>query len=244
VTDVEEIALQAGRITRGVVRVGDTVRRPAKASSPFMAQLLEYLEARGCCWAPRYLGQDRSGRDVLSYLSGSVPAKWQTFADDQLCAAAAIVRALHDVTSGSKLAPGGVVCHHDPGPNNFVFRDDRPVALIDFDTAAPGSAVEDLAYMAWAWCLSSNPLRGQIAVQARQVRTLVDAYGASAAERVQLPEAIVERLNRNVLFWSDRIANPVDTLTPLEKLPELVAWSKRETRYVQAHHVDLVTALR
>lgn len=242
--DIQEIALQGGRLTRGVVRVGDTVRRPAKASSPFVAELLEHLEARGCSWAPRYLGQDRSGRDMLSYLTGSVPEKWQSFADDQLRAAASILRALHDATSGSKLSPRGVVCHHDPGPNNFVFRDESPVGLIDFDTAAPGSALEDLGYMAWAWCLSSNPLRGHVRFQVRQVRTLVDAYGASAAERAQMPEAIIERLSRNVQFWSNRVEAPGDILTAREKLPDFVAWSKREKQYIEAHHSELVTALR
>ena len=244
VPDVEEIALQAGRITRGVVRAGDTVRRPAKASSPFVAELLQHLQERGCAWAPRYLGQDRSGRDVLSFLAGSVPAKWQTFADDQLRAAAGILRALHDATSGSKLASGGVVCHHDPGPNNFVFQNDLPYALIDFDTAAPGSRLEDLGYMAWAWCLSSNPVRGAISDQARQVRTLADAYGVGASDRAQLTDAIVERLSRNVQFWSNQIENAGDVLTAPEKLPELVAWSKREKQYVEAHRAELVTALR
>ena len=242
-TDAEEVVLPAGRVTRGVVRVGDTVRRPAKASSPFVAELLLYLAARGCSWSPRYLGQDSSGRDVLSYLAGTVPAKWQTFEDQQLRAAATILRALYDATSGSKLAPGGVVCHHDPGPNNFVFRDREPIALIDFDTAAAGSPLEDLGYMAWAWCLSSNPLRGHVIAQARQVRTLADAYGLSAAERAQLPEAIVERLRRNVSFWNSRVASADDILTARDKLPEFVAWSKREQQFVEAHHSELVTAL-
>ena len=243
-TEVEEVTLPGGRLTRGVVRVGETVRRPAKASSPFVAELLGHLQIRDCSWAPRYLGQDASGRDVLSYMAGSVPAKWRTFGDDQLRAAAVILRALHDATSGSELSPGGVVCHHDPGPNNFVFQAELPVALIDFDTAAPGLPLEDLGYMAWAWCLSSSPLRGHITAQARQVRTLADAYGASAAERALLPEAIIERIARNEQFWCDQIHRSSDIPTAREKLPEFVAWSKREKQYVEAHRVELVTGLR
>lgn len=242
--NAEEIALTGGRLTRGVVRIGDTVRRPAKASSRFVAELLEHLERQDCTWAPRYLGQDESGRDVLSYQEGTVPAKWRTFGDHQLRAAAAILRALHDATAGSRLSPTGVVCHHDPGPNNFVFRDGEPVALIDFDTAAPGPALEDLGYMAWAWCLSSNPLRGGIAAQARQVRSLVDAYGANDIERSLLPNAIVERLSRNVQFWSNQLEKPTDILTARERLPEFVAWSQREKLYVEAHRTHLTAALR
>ncbi|HEX2672161.1 MAG TPA: aminoglycoside phosphotransferase family protein [Polyangiaceae bacterium] len=242
-TEVEEVALAGGRLTLGVVRVGETVRRPAKASSSFVAELLGHLQARVCSWAPRYLGQDASGRDVLSYLEGSVPAKWRTFGDAQLRAAAVILRALHDATWNSKLSPGGVVCHHDPGPNNFVFRDDLPVALIDFDMAAPGSPLEDLGYMAWAWCLSSNPLRGSMTAQARQVRTLADAYGAGVAERAQLPEAIIERTVRNERFWSIQLQCSSDIPTAREKLPEFVAWSRRERAYVEAHRADLAREL-
>ena len=243
-TEANEFALTGGRLTRGVVRVGNTVRRPAKASSPFVAELLEHLQARGCAWAPRYLGQDDSGRDMLSYLAGSVPAKWRIFEDHQLRAAAAILRALHDATSASKLSPAGVVCHHDPGPNNFVFVDGVPVALIDFDTAAPGAGLEDLGYMAWAWCLSSNPLRGEVEAQVRQVRILADAYGASAVERAQLPEAIIDRVHKNVGFWCDQLECPSDILIPLQRLPEYVAWSKRERQHVEKHRILLAAALR
>ena len=187
--------------------------------------------------------KDGAGRDVLSYLPGHVPAKWQTFRDDQLRAAAELLRALHRATEGSALAPLGVVCHHDPGPNNFVFRDGVPVALIDFDTAAAGSDLEDLGYMAWAWCLSSNPLRGPISAQARRVRTLADGYGASERQRALLPAAILERLERHVQLWSNHLEHPGDILTAAEKLPELVAWSKRKLQYIQAHQAELVLAM-
>ncbi|HYP97486.1 MAG TPA: phosphotransferase [Polyangiaceae bacterium] len=243
-SSLDEIALPSGRITLGVVRVGDTVRRPGKASSPFVAELLVHLAAQQCTWAPRYLGRDSAGRDVLSYLVGSVPAKWQTFSDAQVRAAASLLRALHDATAGSALAPTGVVCHHDAGPNNFVFQDDLPVALIDFDTAAPGSRLEDLGYMAWAWCLSSNPARGSVAAQARQVRVLAEAYGAGVSERMQLPDAIVERVRRNVAFWSAQLEGSDSIVTAREKVPEFVAWSKREQDYVEANRVQLQAALR
>lgn len=56
---------------------------------------------------------------------------------------------MHDATRGSRLAGHSpTVCHHDPGPNNVVFRNGLPVAWIDFDTAAPGDPLEDVAYVA------------------------------------------------------------------------------------------------
>ena len=48
------------------VRVGDTVRRPAGSSGESVRNLLLHLEAVGFDGAPRYLGTDEQGREVLS----------------------------------------------------------------------------------------------------------------------------------------------------------------------------------
>lgn len=52
---MSEVPLAGGRTTEGVVRVGDTVRRPTKARAPFVHELLRHLEARGFSGAPRFL---------------------------------------------------------------------------------------------------------------------------------------------------------------------------------------------
>ena len=145
-----EVPLSGGRITSGVVRVGDTVRRPVTASSAFVAELLGDLRRQGFTGAPRHLGFDSVGREILSYLHGWVPARFQRWTDPQVAAAGSLLRAFHDATRASRLAGRHpVVCHHDPGPNNTVFAKDVPVAFIDFDTAAPGDPLEDIGYMAW-----------------------------------------------------------------------------------------------
>ena len=132
-------SLTGGRITKGVVRIGDTVRRPVSPKTPFTVELLRLLE--GLDSVPRYLGQDDEGRDILTYLDGWVPARYGRWTDEQVAAVGRLLRAFHDATRGSRLAGHhDVVCHHDPGPTNFVFRDGMPAALIDFDTAEPGSA--------------------------------------------------------------------------------------------------------
>ncbi len=241
-TNGTEIPLPTGYMTAGVVRVGDTVRRPSTPASPFVAQLLAHLGDRGCEWAPRYLGQDSLGRDVLTYVSGTTPG-WSGFTDDQLRAAAVIVRQLHDLTRGSPLAPASVVCHNDAAPNNFVFSDGMPVALIDFDLASPGEPLEDLAYMAWGWCISYKPARGPVAAQARQVRLLADAYGLAASDRAQLPDSIAARQIRNVRFWSDRLAHPGSTPASPAKIAEIIEWSEREARFVAEHRDQFMAAL-
>ncbi|MEU1185200.1 phosphotransferase [Streptomyces sp. NPDC005820] len=133
--------------------MGDTVRKSQNASSEFMARL---LELQGFSGAPRYLGQ-RSGMGVLTFVEGQVPDRFQPWSDDQVRAAARLLRAMHDATHASALAGRfDVVCHHDPGPNNTVFRDGVPVAFIDFSEAAPGDRLEDVGYFAWTWSVSSK----------------------------------------------------------------------------------------
>jgi Ser/Thr protein kinase RdoA (MazF antagonist) len=241
-----EIALPAGRLTAGVVRVGDTVRRPRKPSSEFVASVLNLLASKGFDAAPRYLGSDAQGRDVLSFIAGSVPPKWRRFDDAQVVAAARILRAFHDVTRATPLvAAGQVICHHDPGPNNFVFQHERPVALIDFDMAAPGDPLEDVGYLAWAWCVSSKPTREDVRLQAAQVRVLANAYGLAEAERSRLVAAMIARQHRNALFWSDQLTDGFSgPPTSEERLRELVAWSEREMRFTLANEHIFSAALR
>lgn len=169
-----QVVLTGGRVTARVLRDNDVVRRPTTAASSFVATLLDHLKRQGFDGAPRFVGQS-DGSDLLSYIPGEVPARFGAWQDRQVAAAGALLRAMHDATRGSRLAGRSrTVCHHDPGSNNAVFREGVPVAWIDFDTAAPGDPLEDVAYAAWTWCIASKqtvPVRRQ----AEQVRVLADA---------------------------------------------------------------------
>ncbi|WP_344178470.1 aminoglycoside phosphotransferase family protein [Kribbella lupini] len=226
-------------MTRGVVRVGSTVRRPA---SPFAASVLRHLEQRGFAGAPRWLGQDDTGRDILSYLPGLVPEKFRTWSDAQVAAAGALARELHEATRGSHLAGSQpVVCHHDLGPNNAVFRNGVPVAFIDFDLAAPGSPLEDVGYMAWVWCVSSKAEAPSVEFQAAQVRMLADGYGMPVKQRAVLVDAMLERQSRNARFWGELPEASVEA-TP-EQLAERIAWSRREHAFTADHRREFAAAL-
>src|SRR5215210_8669292 len=66
-----EVLLPGGTSNRGlVVRVGDTVHRPQTEASAAVHDLLLHLESVGFEGAPRYLGQDEQGREILSYIDG------------------------------------------------------------------------------------------------------------------------------------------------------------------------------
>src|SRR6266436_863387 len=64
---VSEVPLAGGDLNV-VVRVGDTVRRPA--GPPGVRALLEWFEHVGFDGAPRFLGFDDRGREILSYVEG------------------------------------------------------------------------------------------------------------------------------------------------------------------------------
>jgi Ser/Thr protein kinase RdoA (MazF antagonist) len=233
-TDVPEGAepLSGGRLSSGVYRLGDTVRRPMSGSSDFTASLLTLLESRDFRGSPRFLGRV-GGMDVLSFVPGQVPARFRSWTDHQVRAAAVLLRKMHDATRGSELAGRfDVVCHHDPGPNNAVFQDGVPVAFIDFDEAAPGSPLEDVAYLAWTWSISFKRAvpPGQ---QARQVRLVADAYGLEAAERHVLVDCVLERQSRNVRFWARYLTRPATA--PPEVLADRIEWSRREHAFVHMH---------
>ncbi len=180
--DQAETPLHGGRITHSVVRVGNTVRRPPTPNSEFVRLLLRHLANRDFEGAPASLGTDEQGRDVFAFLEGDVPADLAFHHDETLCRAARLIRCFHDLgaelVAASSAAAVGIetVCHNDLSPCNFVFRAGAPVALIDFDAAAPGSRAYDLGYAAWLWLDLGAPGIAA-AEQKRRLALFVGAYG-------------------------------------------------------------------
>ncbi len=172
----DEVVLPGGMGSGGaVVRVGDTVRRPAKPTDHSVNAFLVHLERVGFDGAPRYLGTDDRGRTVLSFIEGNVgvpPYPTWTTADDLLVSVAALQRNLHEAARSfvvpeqahwdrANLPPlgvGALVCHNDLCVENVVVRDGRAVAFIDFDFAAPTDPMIDLAIAARHWIPFKDPV--------------------------------------------------------------------------------------
>jgi Ser/Thr protein kinase RdoA (MazF antagonist) len=226
-----ELPLRGGRVTAGVVRVGDTVRRPSKQSSAFVGRLLALLHERGFAAAPRHLGQDEQGRDVLTFLEGEVPAELESaFSDETLAAAARIVRSYHDATAASALAAGHeVVCHNDLSPCNFVFRRGVPVAVIDFDAAAPGRRLEDVGYALFLW-LDLSSEGPSAAEQARRIDVFCAAYGVPSGGPVV--DAILEAVGRNA-----------DSLDGAGRAED-AAWWRAQRVWIEQHRGELLARPR
>ena len=227
-TDVE-VPLAGGDVTVGVVRVGDTVRRPRQEQSAFVAAYLRHLEAAGFDGAPRYLGTDERGRDILDFLPGEVPGTppeaWSA-TDEALAELGRLVRRLHEASQGWVPDPGlewfgrgarealpdelkdptpaELVSHADITPQNVVFRDGLPVALVDFDMARPGTRVMELLNTAMWWAPLQHPddrAPAHLDVDVpKRLRLFLDAYGATPDQRAQLLETADRAWKRSWLL--------------------------------------------
>ena len=161
--DEIEIRLAAGN-TSSVWRRGATIRRSTGPWTPAVHRLLRHLEAVGFLGAPRVLGLEEQGREVLTYLEGEVPVyptPPDLWSEGVLEEVAELLRRLHDATvdldlpdsagrEGAAAPEGGeVVRHNDVAHYNTVFRAGHPVAFIDWDFAAPGPRAWDVAFAAY-----------------------------------------------------------------------------------------------
>ena len=154
-----EELLTGGNVTK-VYKSGHTVRRELTPNSKKIHALLQHLEHKGYEYAPKYLGIDEKGREILSFIEGEAghyPLKKYMWSDDALQEIAKMLRLYHDSVSDflfddswqplDHTPPHAeVVCHNDFAPYNIVFRHEKPIGMIDFDVAAPGPRLWDIAY--------------------------------------------------------------------------------------------------
>ncbi|GIH27978.1 trifolitoxin immunity protein [Acrocarpospora phusangensis] len=198
-----EIPLHGGEVTEGVVRVGRTVRRPRKPSTPSVHALLRHLESAGFDGAPRVLGVDAAGREILTYIDGTAavrPLPGYAVTDETLVGLARLLRRYHDAAatfvppagalweygSASDEAPE-LIGHCDVTPENVIFRDGRPYALIDFDLARPTTRLFDVVTTLRHWAPIADPLdrdpRQRGLDIGRRLRLFSDAYGLTPRDR-------------------------------------------------------------
>jgi aminoglycoside phosphotransferase (APT) family kinase protein len=201
--------LPGATANRGLVlRVGDTVLRPAAPCRRATHALLAHLAAVGFDGAPRALAV-HADTEMLTYVEGEAavpPVPAELLTDSALVSVADLLRRYHRAVasfdpSGYRWPRPiplrfrtGLVSHNDVHPANVVFRDGRAVALIDFDLAGPGSAAWDLATAARNWAPLQDDRDVTDCRQGRAIerfRIFLDAYELTCAERRQVAEAIV-----------------------------------------------------
>jgi Ser/Thr protein kinase RdoA (MazF antagonist) len=197
-----EELLAGGNVAEAVVRVGDTVRKPWTNATPAVHAFLRHLSGKGVPGVPAVHGRDEQGRQVLAYVPGQQGLTAPAMTLLELRRLGSMVRALHDAAEDFvppadarwqvAIAPDGaeLVCHQDLAPWNLI-RNGQDWTFIDWDAAAPGTRLWDLAYVAQTFA----PLvaGGDPGVDAPRLRAVVDGYGLDAAGRAALPERMVAR---------------------------------------------------
>ncbi|TDC25358.1 aminoglycoside phosphotransferase family protein [Streptomyces sp. 8K308] len=223
----EERALAGGMANAGAVTLrGDVVRRPAPANAKAIHDHLRALRRQGFDGAPRPLRITADGREELGFVPGDValpPFPAWVLTDEALASVGRLLRRLHEASAAIPLAPaaawsrelsdpagGPLLCHNDVCPENVVFRDGRAVALIDFDLAAPGRPIWDVAMAARYWVPMRDPetarrTHPQPLDPAARLRLLADSYGLSGAERAELPLVIEEATAAGRAFVAARV---------------------------------------
>jgi thiamine kinase-like enzyme len=182
------------------VKVGNTVHRQPSEQSSYVHQVLQFLEHANFGWAPRFLGIDEQGREVLSFIDGYVPhgqeVPQQTWSLETMQDIFAHIRQLHDLTSVSGLANGHeCICHGDLSYANTVYRDGKAIAFIDWDWAHPGPRIDDVAYGILEY-LSIGELEsgGGPEERAQLARALAYTYGLDASQRGRVPARMLDLL--------------------------------------------------
>ena len=213
------------------------------------------------------MGFDDHGREVATYVEGEVGLKlpdadegpvrdvshW-VWRDDVLVSLGILLRDYHDAAATFPWAgrtwqvpvrhPVETICHNDLAPANVIFRAGLPVALIDWEAAAPGPRAQDLGFAAWRWvpfwsderCRAAG-LPAGAAEKASRLRMFLDAYGAAA--NLAFMRTAVERMRQFLDHLTELAAAGSEwevRLTDRGVLSELEA----EIVWVEQHAAELV----
>jgi Ser/Thr protein kinase RdoA (MazF antagonist) len=248
----DEEVLAGGNVAARVVRVGQTVRKPAGLQTPAVEAFLAHLNAVGLSMVPRTLGRDDSGRHVIEYVPGALAHSLPPLDPPGLHRVGRMIRDLHDASESFRPSPAArwttaippdrddLICHHDLAPWNMVIDGDRWV-FIDWDGAGPGSRLWDLAYAIKGFV----PLEAgrDPAADGTRMRALADGYRLARAQRQEL----VPLLGVRTRAMHDLLRNAATT--GRQPWARLYAeghgeyWGQSAT-YVETHQPEWARALR
>lgn len=260
---MEEI-LPGGVANAGaVVRRGRFVLRPSNPHSKAVHAFLRELRSTGFTGASLPVEIQADGRERLVFIEGDVPVppfpEWAR-SDDTLASIAQLMRRFHEASSRVPVgggpwsdeladpAGGTMVCHNDVCLENVVFRDGRAVGLLDFDFAAPGRPVFDLAAFA-RMCVpidddrSARRLGFGLPDRPDRLRLVADTYGLDAGGRRELVRHLDRPMRSGGAFVRRRVdAGDPNFIRMLEEMGGMERYDRRR-RWWEERRDSFVSAL-
>jgi len=245
---VDEILLGGVANAGNVVRQGEYVLRPSNPYSDVVHAFLRDLRLTGFEGASLPIGIQSDGRERLIFMEGDVPVPpfpaWaQT--DDALASIAVLMRSFHEASARLPVRPakwsdeladpsgGSIICHNDVCLENVVFRDGQAVGLLDFDFAAPGRPIFDLAAFA-RMCVpvdddqSASRLGFNDLDCPARLRLVADTYGLDAHERSELIAHLDQSMRGGGLFVQRRVdAGDQNFIRMLEEMGGIKRYERR-----------------
>ena len=217
----------------------------------------------GFTGVPTPVGIDEDGRERLLYVEGDVPVPpypaWSR-SDAALASVVTLLRGLHDAARRVRPrgrtwhdaladpAGGTLVCHNDVEFSNVVFRDGIAVAFLDFEFAAPGRPVYDLAQLA-RLCVPIEDdvdqarLGWRPADRPARLRLVADAYGLDRDGRADLLGVVDDALDRIEAAARRTVdAGDPEAMATLARTGGIEKYDRRR-RWWAAHHDGFAAAL-
>jgi Phosphotransferase enzyme family len=237
--EVDEVLLGGVANAGAVRRRGNTVIRPASPQSALIHRYLQALHQSGFRGAP-FPTLLTPETEEFEYIDGEVPIppypSWaQT--DSAFTSVVRLLRQFHEASLkvsqpfldaernaeqnaerngewndafGPWKSRGTTICHFDVCLENVVFRNGSAVAFLDFDFAAPGDPLDDLASLVRMCAPLDYEERlkqlGWTEIDiARRLRLAVDAYGLEAPRYAEFVERLSDSIDRAERFVRIRV---------------------------------------
>ena len=196
---------------------------------------------------------------MLSWIDGDVAIPpfppWVTN-DEFLVSLGQLLRQIHDalapwkppenvVWSDDLADPQGgpLIVHADICPENVITRDGKAVAIIDWESAAPGRRVWDVVMTA-RLCVpfTSPPRRDPVYASAdvtARLRLFLDAYGLSDPDRAIFTEVLEQRRVVGERFVRGRVARGENAFMEIWDNPEGEARLRVERAWINDVPADV-----
>jgi thiamine kinase-like enzyme len=203
------------------------------------------------------------GRERLVFIEGEVPVPpfpaWAR-TNDALASIAVLMRSFHEASSQVPVGPGtwsdemadpaggSMICHNDVCLENVVFRNGRAIGLLDFDFAAPGRPIRDLAAFA-RMCvpidddLSAVRLGFEMIDRPVRLRLVADTYGLDGSGRKELLQHLDRSMRGGGAFVQRRVdAGDPNFIVMLKEMGGMERYERRLRWWEESRNL-FITAL-